>query len=64
MCVTNIKIITGGGSSLYPAGEFETFTAADIAARVKGSKVEFASEMVRTLASFKSTKGIATDDQL
>ncbi|KUJ07447.1 uncharacterized protein LY89DRAFT_601132 [Mollisia scopiformis] len=45
MCVTNIAIITGGGSSLYLPGQYETFTAADIAARVKGSKIEFASEM-------------------
>ncbi|KAF8858590.1 hypothetical protein BDZ45DRAFT_704668 [Acephala macrosclerotiorum] len=45
MCVTNIAIIQGGGSSLYLPGQFETFTAADIADRIKGSKIEFASEM-------------------
>ncbi|RAH65155.1 uncharacterized protein BO66DRAFT_215913 [Aspergillus aculeatinus CBS 121060] len=42
--VTNIKIAEGGGSNLYKPGEYETFTAAEIAARVKGSKIEFASE--------------------
>ncbi|PWY92854.1 hypothetical protein BO70DRAFT_20403 [Aspergillus heteromorphus CBS 117.55] len=42
--VTNIKIIEGGGSNLYPPYEFDTFTAADIRSRIKGSKIEFASE--------------------
>ncbi|PYI14862.1 hypothetical protein BO99DRAFT_476739 [Aspergillus violaceofuscus CBS 115571] len=42
--VTNIKIAEGGGSNLYKPGEYATFTAAEIAARVKGSKIEFASE--------------------
>ncbi|RAL05159.1 uncharacterized protein BO80DRAFT_178392 [Aspergillus ibericus CBS 121593] len=43
--VTNIAIIDGGGSNLYePASLYYTFTAAEIAARVKGSKIEFASE--------------------
>ncbi|PYH47821.1 uncharacterized protein BP01DRAFT_198501 [Aspergillus saccharolyticus JOP 1030-1] len=42
--VTNIQIAEGGGSNLYEPGQYETFTAAEIAARVKGSKIEFASE--------------------
>ncbi|KFY79737.1 hypothetical protein V499_01306 [Pseudogymnoascus sp. VKM F-103] len=42
--ITNIKIIDGGGSSLYLPGEFETFTPDDIKQRITGSKIEFASE--------------------
>ncbi|PYH93415.1 hypothetical protein BO71DRAFT_420082 [Aspergillus ellipticus CBS 707.79] len=42
--VTNIKIIEGGGSNLYEPYEYASFTAADIAVRVQGSKIEFASE--------------------
>jgi hypothetical protein len=45
--VTNIAIIEGGGSSLYLPGEFATFTPQDIADRIKGSKIEFGSEMVK-----------------
>lgn len=45
--ITNIKIIDGGGSSLYLPGEFETFTPDDIRQRITGSKIEFASEQVR-----------------
>ena len=44
--ITNIKIIEGGGSSLYLPGEFETFTPDMIRQRVTGSKIEFASEQV------------------
>lgn len=45
--VTNILIIEGGGSNLYePASLYNTFSASEIAARVKGSKIEFASENV------------------
>jgi hypothetical protein len=44
--VTNIKLSTSGGGSLYLPGQFETFTPADIAMRVENSKLEFASEQV------------------
>jgi hypothetical protein len=47
MCITNLKIIEGGGSSLYLPGQFASFTPQQIAERVKGSKIEFASENVR-----------------
>ncbi|KAH8810753.1 hypothetical protein F5884DRAFT_897308 [Xylogone sp. PMI_703] len=43
--VTNIAIIEGGGSSLYLPDQFETFTPQDIQNRIRGSKIEFASEM-------------------
>ncbi|RAL12189.1 UbiD family decarboxylase [Aspergillus homomorphus CBS 101889] len=42
--VTNIKIAEGGGSNLYKPGQYDSFTAGEIASRVKGSKIEFASE--------------------
>ncbi|OJZ88988.1 UbiD family decarboxylase [Aspergillus piperis CBS 112811] len=43
--VTNIYIIEGGGSNLYePPSLYYSFSASEIAARVRGSKIEFASE--------------------
>jgi hypothetical protein len=44
--VTNIQLAKGGGGTLYLPGQFETFTADDIASRVQFAKVEFASEQV------------------
>ncbi|OJJ43916.1 hypothetical protein ASPZODRAFT_72646 [Penicilliopsis zonata CBS 506.65] len=55
--VTNIAIIEGGGSTLYTAAEYATFTAADIRERIKGSKIEFASEncMLCTMYTLKAS---------
>lgn len=54
--VTNIAIAQGGGSSLYLPGQFVTFTPQDIRERVRGSKIEFASEncMLNTLYTSKA----------
>lgn len=52
--VTNIKLSQGGGGSLYRPDQFETFTHDDILERIKGSKIEFASENVRPRARVRS----------
>lgn len=55
--VTNIYIIEGGGSNLYePPSLYYSFSASEIAARVRGSKIEFASENVCLLPHSRSAK--------
>ncbi|GKZ17245.1 hypothetical protein AbraCBS73388_007297 [Aspergillus brasiliensis] len=63
--VTNIQIIEGGGSNLYdPPSLYYTFTKSEIAARVKGSKIEFASEnhrLVKIIAAYTLIGWITTE---
>ncbi|KAE8392918.1 hypothetical protein BDV23DRAFT_192255 [Aspergillus alliaceus] len=55
--ITNIAIIEGGGSNLYTPDEYATFTEKNIRDRIKGSKIEFASEncMLHTMYILKSS---------
>lgn len=49
-------IADGGGSNLYPPGQFDNFTDAEIKDRIKGSKIVVLSEQVYLLVSRSSLR--------